>query len=94
MKHIRLYEDFVNEAGDYRVLVYTNPALDAEPMKGASFDITGSGYTDSINDLDGDEADTAVIIIPKNMARNQKAAEKLVQKHYKNDFDAKWIALR
>ena len=94
MKHIRLYEDFLNEAAGYKVLVYTNPSMMTEPIKGTTFDVTGESSTDLIAGLDGDDADTGVIFVPKKLAKNQKDAEKLVQKHYASDFDAKWIAMR
>lgn len=91
MKYIKLYEAFVNESAGFNVLVYTHPSLDTDPIDGTEFRETGYADTDLI---DGGEADTAVIIVPKALAKNQKAAEKLVQKHYANDFADKWIALR
>lgn len=94
MKHIKLYEDFLNEAAGYKVLVYANPSMMTEPMDGMTYDVTGYSDTDLIADLDGDEADTAVIFVPKKLAKNQKDAEKLVQKHYADDFDSKWMAMR
>lgn len=91
MKHIQLFEQFINESTGFKVLVYTHPALDTEPIEGTEFRETG--YSDT-NLIDGGDADTAVIVVPKTLAKNQKAAEELVQKHYADDFDAKWIAMR
>jgi len=91
MKYIKLYEAFVNESSGFNVLVYTHPSLDTEPINGTEFRETG--YADT-NLIDGGEADTAVIIVPKTLAKNQKAAEKLVQKHYADDFANEWMSLR
>lgn len=91
MKHTQLFEEFINEAAGFNVLVYTHPAFDAEPIEGTEFRETGYSDTDLI---DGGDADTAVIVVPKTLAKNQKAAEKLVQKHYADDFAAQWIAMR
>ena len=94
MKRIKLFEDFLNEATGYKVLVYANPSMNTEPIKGTTYDVTGESSTDLIADLDGDDADTVVIFVPKKLAKNQKDAEKLVQSHYADDFDAKWMAMR